>query len=245
ETHAEFAAAGLAALQAAGLSPLQMVTAHTLDSLLLLNRGDHFLARSLPREAQLAPVMGLAVGDLDGDGHQDTLMTQNFFGVSAAESRLDAGRGGWLRGDGAGRFMFVPEQESGLSFPGEGRAVALADYDHDGRLDVAAGWHPGGTRLWRNTGAQPGLRVRLIGPTGNLPAAGASVRPVYHDGSRGPAHEIQLGAGTGAQAGAGLVLGRAAAITALVIRWPGGAEETVPVPAGARQVSHGPNPSAQ
>jgi hypothetical protein len=236
-THAEFAATDLPALQAAGLPPLQKVTARTLDSLLLLNRGDHFLARPLPREAQLAPVMGLAVGDLDGDGHQDVLMTQNFFGVSAAESRLDAGRGGWLRGDGAGRLAFVPQRESGFSLPGEGRAVALADYDQDGRLDAAAGRHPGEIRLWRNTGAQPGLRVRLTGPSGNLPAAGAFVRPVYRDGSRGPAHEIQLGAGTGAQAGADLVLGRALAIIALVIRWPDGAAETVQVPAGAHVVT--------
>ncbi|NJN36689.1 MAG: DUF4118 domain-containing protein [Nitrospiraceae bacterium] len=42
-------------------------------------------------------------------------------------SRLDAGRGLWLRGDGRGGFAAVPGQESGLNVYGEQRGAAAAD----------------------------------------------------------------------------------------------------------------------
>jgi hypothetical protein len=78
--------------------------ATTFDSMVFLNRGDHFEARQLPIEAQFAPAFGISVADFDGDGNEDVFLAQNFFGVDAETSRHDAGIGLVLVGDGRGGF---------------------------------------------------------------------------------------------------------------------------------------------
>src|SRR5262249_8881504 len=65
--------------------------ATTLASMLFLNRGDHFEAVPLPAEAQFAPAFGVSVADLDGDGHEDLFLSQNFFAMRPEEPRLDGG----------------------------------------------------------------------------------------------------------------------------------------------------------
>ena len=182
----------------------QVVT--TLDSMVFLNRGDHFEARPLPMEVQWSPVFGIVVGDLDGDGNEDIFVSQNFFAVSSDTSRYDAGRGLWLKGDGRGGLKAIPGQESGLKIYGEGRGAALCDYDHDGRLDLVVGQNANTTRLYRNVGARAGLRVRLKGPAGNPRGVGAVVRLIEANGRCGPAHEVHAGGGYWSQDSASLVL---------------------------------------
>jgi enediyne biosynthesis protein E4 len=211
---------------------------NTPESMVFLNRGDRFEPRPLPLEAQVSPIFGITVGDFDGDGHADLIVSQNFFGVSADVSRHDAGRGLWLRGDGKGNFHPIPGQESGIAVYGEGRGVAAADFDQDGRLDVAVGQNAGATRIYRNTRAQPGLRVRLQGPDGNPEAVGAVVRLVSAKGETGPAWEIHAGSGYWSQDSSTLVLylPDQTAPAAIVVRWPGGRTTRSEIPAGAREI---------
>ena len=107
-----------------------------LETTALLNRGDHFEARVLPLEAQLAPGFAVCVADYDGDGNEDVFLSQNFFAVNADTSRYDAGRGLLLQGDGQGGFRAVPGQESGIKVYGEQRGAAVCDFDGDGRTDL-------------------------------------------------------------------------------------------------------------
>ena len=81
--------------------------------MLFLNRGKSFLPVALPAEAQFAPAFAVNVADMDGDGHEDLFLSQNFFAVHPELDRLDAGRGLWLRGDGKGGFVSVAGQVSG------------------------------------------------------------------------------------------------------------------------------------
>jgi len=212
----------------------QVVT--TLDSMVFLNRGDHFEARPLPMEVQWSPVFGIVVGDLDGDGNEDIFVSQNFFAVSSDTSRYDAGRGLWLKGDGRGGLKAIPGQESGLKIYGEGRGAALCDYDHDGRLDLVVGQNANTTRLYRNVGARAGLRVRLKGPAGNPRGVGAVVRLIEANGRCGPAHEVHAGGGYWSQDSASVVLAASGEPKTLAIQWPGGASVTVPVPKGTCEI---------
>jgi hypothetical protein len=207
-----------------------------LESTVFLNRGDHFEARPLPGEAQWAPAFAVCVGDLDGDGAEDVFLSQNFFGVPPETSRLDAGRGLWLRGDGRGGFTAVPGQASGLKVYGEQRGAALCDSDADGRVDLVVAQNAAETKLFRNTGAKPGLRVRLAGPPGNPTGIGAAVRLTF--GARsGPVREIQAGSGYWSQHSAVQVLGLPEQPSQLLVRWPGGKTVTAPVPPGVRELT--------
>lgn len=211
------------------------VEAVRLESMLFLNRGDHFEARPLPAEAQWAPAFGVVVGDLDGDGAEDVVLSQNLFAVNGDEWRHDAGRGLWLRGDGRGGFTPVSGQASGIQVYGEQRGCALADYDGDGRLDLAIAQNGAATRLFHNVTGRPGLRVRLMGTPGNPQAVGAAVRLKF--GERfGPVQEQQAGSGYWSQNSLVSVLATPEPATAIWVRWPGGRVTTTPVPADAREI---------
>jgi hypothetical protein len=233
----EFSTASLPAILRPHLEGFHETLIRTLDSVVLLNRGDHFEVASLPFEAQLAPIFGVAVADFDHDGCEDVVVAQNFFGVAPMTSRHDAGLGVWLRGDGRGGFVAVPPSVSGLRVHGEGRGVAVGDFDRDGRTDVAVGQNAQVTRLFRNVGAKPGLRVRLEGPPGNPTAMGASLRLVAADGTRGPVREVRAGGGYWSQDSSVTVLRRNPAPRAIAVRWPGGQETEAAVPSGATSLA--------
>jgi hypothetical protein len=237
ENFTAFSTAGVQEILGERLSTFRDLQATELSTKVFLNRGHYFESRPLPREAQLAPVFGIAVGDLDGDGAEDLFLAQNFFEVAADVSRLDGGRGLWLRGDGRGGFVPVPAAESGLELYGEGRGAALCDFDHDGRVDLAVGQNSYATRLFHNVGGKAGLRVRLRGPGANPEGIGAVLRVAYADGRLGPAREVHAGAGYWSQDAAVQVLGLAGEPEALVVRWPGGSTTRTPIPRGAREIA--------
>jgi hypothetical protein len=213
-----------------------VLEANTLESMIWLNRGDHFEPRLLPIEAQFAPAFGICVADLDGDGNEDLFLAQNFYSVDHETSRYDAGRGLMLRGDGKGGFTAVPGQTSGIQVYGDQRGAALCDYDADGRVDLVVSQNGTTTKLYHNQGAKPGLRVTLGGKAGNPIGVGAQLRLVYAS-SAGPVREIHAGSGYWSQDGATQVLGRKEPPLKLWIRWPGGAEITYILPESAQQVT--------
>ncbi|MDA1082573.1 MAG: FG-GAP-like repeat-containing protein [Gemmatimonadetes bacterium] len=213
---------------------LQM-KAVTLDHMVFLNRGDHFDAVALAPEAQFAPAFYAGVADFDGDGADDVFLAQNFSATTVGMPRDDAGRGLLLLNDGKGGLSPTSGERSGLAIYGDQRGAGYADFDGDGRVDLAVSQNAGTTRLFRNSGAKPGLRVRLRGTAANPDAVGAQVRVVFGE-RMSPVREIQAGAGYWSQNGAVQVFGLSGTPSAVWVRWPGGTELRVPVPAGAREV---------
>ena len=97
---------------------------HTFATALARNNGDgSFTLVPLAREAQLAPVYGILVQDVDGDGKPDLLLAGNFDGVQPEIGRMSASYGLVLRGDGTGGFTPVPTAQSGFAVPGQARDI--------------------------------------------------------------------------------------------------------------------------
>jgi hypothetical protein len=78
----------------------------------------------LPDEAQVAPVYGILVTDVDHDGRLDLLLAGNFDGFKPEIGRLAASYGLVLRGDGTGQFAPLRAAESGFAVPGQSRDIA-------------------------------------------------------------------------------------------------------------------------
>ena len=234
-THQAWAEAGIDDVIGDRRASIRYCEADWLETTVFLNRGDHFEARVLPLEAQLAPCFAVCVADYDGDGNEDIFLGQNFLAVAGDTSRYDAGRGLWLQGDGQGGFRAVPGQESGVKVYGQQAGAAVCDFDQDGRTDLVVTQNGAQTRLFRNVRGKPGLRVRLEGPQGNPHGIGAVVRLKF--GPRfGPAREIHGGSGYWSQDSTVQVMGVPSDPTQIWVRWPGGHSVTADLPPKAREV---------
>ena len=88
-----------------------------------------------------------------------------------------------LLGDGRGGFRPLDVRRSGISVLGDGRGAAAADFDADGRVDLAVSQNGTRTTLWRNRGGRAGLRVRLSAGPDNPLGIGARVRIVSRRGA--------------------------------------------------------------
>jgi len=235
-THRAFSEATISSVLGDQQTRVRETEINTLASMIFFNRGNRFEAVALPREAQLAPVFSVNVGDFDGDGHEDIFLSENFFANQPETPRLDAGLGLWLQGDGTGKLRAVPGHESGVKVFGEQRGAALADFNEDGRVDLVVTQNGAATKLFQNVTAKPGLRVRLTGPPGNPTGAGAMMRLKFGP-HFGPAREVHAGSGYWSQDSSIQVLGMPEPPTQLWVRWPGGSTIITDVPAGARAVT--------
>src|SRR5262249_1990807 len=135
-------------------------------------------------------------------------------------------------------LLAVSGTDSGITVYGEQRGAAAADFDGDGRVDLVVTQNAAETRLFRNTRAKPGLRVRLDGPPGNPRGIGVQVR-VKHGNSFGPVREVHSGSGYWSQDSPVQVLANTGPSSQLWVRWPGGKSFTLDVPAGASEVKVG------
>jgi hypothetical protein len=101
-----------------------VLNAYQLNSVVLINQGTgKFTVRELPIEAQSAPVYGIEITDLDGDGKQDILLAGNLYKAKPEVGRYDASYGTFLKGDGAGNFSAVSAKDSGIKIDGEVRDI--------------------------------------------------------------------------------------------------------------------------
>jgi Na+-translocating ferredoxin:NAD+ oxidoreductase RnfD subunit len=174
------------------------------------------------------PVFATAVGpdatgwgaswvDLANNGRLDLLLANG--AIPVTNLKRDAGTIQVI-GNLGGRFADA-SRGVGLQ-PGpllNGRGLAAADYDNDGRMDIAVNSIGGKLVLLHNTGA-PGhwLEVALA-PL----APGALVTAVLPDGNR-LVREVQIGSSylSSEDPRVHFGLGKATTVKELIVRWPGG-----------------------
>jgi len=126
-SYAAFATASVAELfGAAQLGRALHYQADTFASLYLQNNGDGtFTSVPLPTLAQISPIRGIVVHDVDGDGNLDLIVAGNLYQTEPNTPPADAGNGLWLKGDGRGQFTPVVAIESGFLTPRNVAGLAL------------------------------------------------------------------------------------------------------------------------
>ncbi len=106
-------------------SSLHLQARH-MRSCVLLNQGKgRFTLTDLPNQAQVAPIMGSALFDADGDGKMDLFVAGNHWGAEVETIRYDAGTGLLLLGDGKGGFSPQTIARSGIFAWNNVKDVAL------------------------------------------------------------------------------------------------------------------------
>jgi len=139
-TYAAFGAARVEDIVPAGdLAQATVREARMFASSVALNNGNGtFTLRTLPVEAQFAPIRAVLVGDFDGDGRSDLLVGGNLYGVPPVLGRYDASYGLLLSGLGDGRFSGVDMERSGLQIEGQVRHIGSVRQADGKRLIVVA-----------------------------------------------------------------------------------------------------------
>jgi len=87
------------------------------------DKRDGFIMKPLPRRAQISPVFGILVTDLNNDGINDIFLGGNFYGLKPEVGRYDASYGVTLIGGKDGSYRYMPPDQSGLFIKGEVRDV--------------------------------------------------------------------------------------------------------------------------
>jgi len=112
----------------------------------------------LPDEAQVSVINGMVVDDFDGDGNLDVLINGNDYATAIGIGRYDAFNGLLLKGDGAGGFTALSMMQSGVSIPGDGKALVKLIGVKD-RYLVAASQNRGNLILFEMNKQQRIIRV--------------------------------------------------------------------------------------
>ena len=181
--------------------------------------------------------LGFGAGffDMDNDGWLDLFVTNGHVhdNIELYDPIVThAQRAQFMRNE-AGRYADVTD-ETGLHQRFVGRGSAFGDYDADGDVDILVSSNGMSAALLRNEGGGgQSLRVKLHGPTGNLPAAGAAA--IVVNGTRRLTRWVKVGTGylSTSEAALHFGLGDSSGADSLIVHWPGGGTSVLTqVPAG-------------
>lgn len=173
---------------------------------------------------------GSSFSDFNNDGNLDIFHVNGFPGSPFTDdpARL-------FVSNGNGTFTQRAE-ELGIADTGEGRGIAVFDFDHDGDLDVFITNAGQPTRLYRNDGgnALKWLDVRLTGVAPNTQAVGAKIYVTANGVTQ--LREVRAGSNFVSQSPGDAHFGLGSASSAVVrVVWPDGTS-TAPATFSANRI---------
>ena len=166
------------------LDSAQKFQIEELNSGILINDGNlSFSFTSLPRIAQISPVCGMSVLDVNADGKQDLILAQNFYGPQAETGRFDGGVSQILLGRGDNSFHPLPTANSGILVERDATAVTVADVNRDQRPDLVFAQNNGPLKFFLGNFGQASdwKTFRINGPKGNPSALGTRFVATFHN----------------------------------------------------------------
>jgi enediyne biosynthesis protein E4 len=148
---------------------------------------DETMSSGLVRATRDLTAWGMGIYDFDNDGRKDLFFAASHFPGTQAQVRSAPELGNHvLRNLGDGKFEDVSES-AGADFQQRAlfHGAAFADFDNDGRIDVAVTSINGPLKIFRNVSPNSGhwLGVKLIGTKSNRDGIGARVRITLPSGS--------------------------------------------------------------
>ena len=109
-------------------------TATTLQSSILWNLGNNnYRVEALPMKVQVSPIFSVVADDLDNDKMVDLFLSGNFYGLKPEVGRQNSNHGIFLKGNGNGKFEYLPPSVTGLDVSGEVRDVKILEVPEKGR----------------------------------------------------------------------------------------------------------------
>ena len=226
-TYHEFAISELVEIYSQnGLEDADRFEANNLQSGVLINTGNKdgvpvFEFRPLPNVVQASPVFGSALTDVDGDGHLDLYVAQNFHGPQRETGNMDGGVSLLLKGDGTGNFDPVWPDESGLVVGGDATSLTMTDVNHDRRPDFVVTVNNSIPKTFLNETKNEFSRVRLIAPESSPSVIGSKITFTLDDGSILVRHIVGGGSYLSQSSEELFVAGK---IKSAKVRWPDGEE---------------------
>jgi len=116
----------------------KVLTAFQMQSLYIENKGNNqFVIKPLPMAAQIAPIFGILIEDVDADCNLDIIAIGNSFAPESLNGRYDASNGSVLKGNGMGDFTSIKMNQSGLAVMGDGKALVKLNYHHTNSVLLA------------------------------------------------------------------------------------------------------------
>jgi hypothetical protein len=200
---------------------------------LFRNRGDerlffedHSVRSGLALATLRLTAWSLGAFDLDNDGWKDLFFAASHFprleryvGRSELPNQV-------FRNQGRARFQNVTTEAGDVArLSGHHRGTAFADFDGDGRVDVAVSTLNARARLFRNVTTEPGrwIAFRLRGTTSNRDGIGAVVQLTLPGGRTLLDHATtSVGYACSGEPLVRFGLGLADRVGAAEIRWPSG-----------------------
>ena len=121
-TFEDFANSNIEQLIGPNLSKSLQYEATEFRSGIFINEGaNQFSFQAFEPNAQTHPINSILYSDFDGDTQMDLLLAGNNYQTEVETTRQDAGIGTFLKGNGKGRFSFIPNQQTGLFLDGDVR----------------------------------------------------------------------------------------------------------------------------